>query len=139
MQKSISSQREEKIFFETFWYALEAPFVFAPGWGDFPKATLERAKLYRLAESVKLYDSKMCSDFEAMLYLSGLSHIAPLAREYYKMFLFCFKKYYGLEKIEPVADARRWLERDAELDELELQTFKRLKSDIFKRQMRCKN
>ena len=53
-------KREEKIFHDTLWYALEAPFVFPNKWGDFPKATLEMAKLYRLAESTKLFDNKMC-------------------------------------------------------------------------------
>lgn len=131
----MSIKREEKIFKETLWYALEAPFVFAPDWGDFPKATLEMAKLYRLAESVKLYDSKMCSDFEVMLYLSGMSHIAPLAREYYKMCMFCMKKYYGLEKIESDPERLRWLERDTELDDQELYEFNKLKSTIYRRQI----
>ncbi len=132
----IFMKREEKIFYDTFWYALQAPFVFPNKWGDFPKSTLEQAKLYRLAEAVNLFDSKMCSDFEAMMYLSCVSHDAPLARQYYKMCMFCVKKYYGLEKINPDNDENlKWLDRDTILDESEQYEFNKLKSDIFKRQM----
>ena len=52
------------------------------------------------------------------------------------MCMFCTKKYYGLEKIESIPDYLKWLNRDTKLDESELQMFNRLKSNIFKRQMK---
>jgi len=53
------------------------------------------------------------------------------------MCMHCVKKYYGLEKIESDKNHLKWLDRDTELDENEFYEFNKLKSDIFKRQMRA--
>lgn len=129
--------REERQFVESLMYGLSAPFIFPPGgWGDsIPKQTRDLALIYRLAELPQIIEQEQCTKFEAMMYLSCCSLVAPLTHDAYKMMMHCMKKYYGLDKIDDNPERIKYLEQDATLFENEEQELSRIRSTIFKRQM----
>ena len=134
--QSASDKREEKKFVDTLMYGLSSPMVYAPGgWGDsFPKATVEMANILRLAHCSDCIDNELCTMYDAMLYMSTCSNVAPLQHSWYKIYMHSFREGNPTQWKILIKDDE-WMERDADLNENELYDLKRLRSWIFKRQI----
>jgi hypothetical protein len=119
---------EEHRFVDLMMYALTAPTIVWPQ--DVPdKEMLERAKLERLAAVAqsKGQPLPMCTDFEAVIYLSGWSLEHPPSEHWFRLYMYVFKKCFPGK-----AD---FLDGAPEPQEYEMHDLVRLKEWIFKKQM----
>lgn len=78
-------------FVEQAMYCLTAPTIAWPGWEDLLKKHQADITLQRLAHGQEVFDTQQCTEFEAMLYLSTASLVAPMARDWAEIYgyLFC--------------------------------------------------
>lgn len=130
-------KKDQKIFVDTVMYGLSAPLIFPPGgWGEsYPKERANYASIIRLASSIECYKSQMCTVMDAHAYLFAQGLVAPFTHSWSKIFFYCMSKALSKEWKIMVADDK-WLERDAELDINEIDDLNRLRSWIFKHQVK---
>lgn len=129
-------KKHQKIFVDTIMYGLRSPFIFPPGgWGDsFPKSILDMANMHRLIQSIQCFDSKMSTMTDAALYLSCQSLVAPLSREWYKVYMHAFSKSMP-DKFKILIEDDKWIENDSHLEDNEMESLDRLRAWIFKKQI----
>lgn len=126
--QTATEKREKKKFVNTLLYGLQAPFVFPNDWAEsISKESREKAKMLRLAQCAKCVDEEMSTDFEAMLYISCLSLVAPLNREWSDTYFHIFSKYYDYSVIDDKYPA-------PDIPSHHISELNRLRQMIFKRQ-----
>ena len=140
MQQVISMSREKQDFINCIVYAFKAPLIYATDWGfSNPKEVVQEAKLFRMAELGKIWKTKQCTNYEAMLYLSSITMVTPVTHETYKLFVHCFLQYKDISMITEVPEQQKWFKRDAELFDNEKESLAFLKKKIFSRQVSTMN
>ena len=129
-------KREQKKFVTTIMYGLQSPMVFsAGGWGeDFPKDKIEMASILRLAGCIKCIKEEMCTKYDAMCYLNTASMEAPFTHQWYKIYMHTFREA-APDMWKNLIEGDKWIERDADLEENEMDSLNRLRRWIFKRQI----
>jgi hypothetical protein len=113
---------------EQFIYLISGPRLSWPGWED----TLERHNheitLRRLAHAREIFEEEMCTEFEAMLYVSTASLAHPLSHDWVEIYGWLFSRW------NPEASQEIW-GTPRELDPNQLEELNRLRRWIFQRQM----
>jgi hypothetical protein len=113
---------------EQFIYLTSGPRLSWPGWED----TLERHNheitLRRLAHAREIFEEEMCTEFEAMLYVSTASLAHPLSHDWVAIYGWLFSRW------NPEASQEIWGQA-RELDPNQLEELNRLRRWIFHRQM----
>lgn len=92
-QKIASPKREEQEFVDQVMYWLTAPYVTWPGYEDiYSKGNRDKALVYRLAQHEEIHREKACTEFEAMLYISTATLVAPPSHAWYSIYMWLFNK-----------------------------------------------
>jgi hypothetical protein len=123
--------KEDK-FTKALEYALFAPIIVHPLWTDIPDRLKTEIKLYRLANALEILEEEKAHEIEALAYLCSSSMVAPLRPEFYRIYVYLFNKYFGnIAPDEVKKDAPK------ELNYYEKHLLDKLRSDIFKSQMKA--
>jgi hypothetical protein len=91
----MSKKSEKKLFFEAVEYGLRPPLILPSenSKGDVSDKMKENHKLYCLAESAKVFDTKKCPLYDVMIHISCISNIRNLSREEFEIYQYIFAKY----------------------------------------------
>ena len=90
-----SQQKEAKDFVDSILYCLMAPLVLWPGYEDSFKDRWSDVLLHRLAPgaNARNYEKGLCSEFEAMLYVSTATLNAPPSERWTRIYFWLFNKW----------------------------------------------
>ena len=120
--------KTEKDFINYIMYSLTAPCIYMPTWEP-PINVLEKRKIHLLVETT-CFDKEVCTDYDAMIYISTVSLNNPLSYHWGNIYRHLSMKYYG--DMDP-PDVEK--DYDRELDGYEKQLLLELKQWIFKKQI----
>ncbi len=89
-----STKREEHEFVDQVMYWLTAPYVTWPGYEDIYQANgnKDRALVRARACHEKFHREKACTEFEAMLYISTATLVAPPSHAWYTIYMWLFNR-----------------------------------------------
>ncbi|MDZ4231863.1 MAG: hypothetical protein U1C72_01270, partial [Candidatus Pacearchaeota archaeon] len=119
-----SPRQEEQDFVNQFMYWLTAPVILFPGWEDSYKDQVPEAKMRRLAHYEEIWRDKVCTEYEAMLYISSASLVRVPSHHWTQIQLWLFNrcmpeaaKVNGLDDVkdlrgsdkEDLLSLRRWI------------------------------
>ncbi|MBI4201189.1 MAG: hypothetical protein HY531_02740 [Chloroflexi bacterium] len=93
-QQHASSKREEQEFVDRVMYWLTAPYITWPGYEDIYRSNgnKDRALVQRLACHEEIHREKACTEFEAMLYISTATLVAPPSHAWYTIYMYLFNR-----------------------------------------------
>ena len=117
-------------FVDQFMYLLTAPYMFYPPWGDIwtYQDRKNDALMHRLARGQEIWDTKECTEYEAMIYLSSASLAAPMSRDWGQVYFYLFTRAMP-EQAMAIGNEVTELDRSQQVD------LTRLRQWIFTRQM----
>jgi hypothetical protein len=116
-----SQRQEEQRFVDGMMYLLVGPLIGWPGWEDLMSRHKDDIMLQRLAHGSQILKEELCTEFEAMLYLSTASLAFPMSHDWAEIYMYLF---------------RRWRPEQAEkLDRTQVEDLNRLRRWIFRTQM----
>ena len=120
-------------FVDRLMYTLQAPIIVYPGYEDtvLPEQR-DRVNFERLAMLATAKDMIECTDYEAALYLSTASQIAPMSHTWVKIYTSVFLKAFPQSK--ELLDEEAQTQKLYEYEQYELTRFKQW---IFKQQMQA--
>ena len=123
-----NQDRGEEQFVNEMMYLLTAPGIVMPGYEDTLKDRMADAKLQRLAHHREIFDTRQCTEFEAMLYISTATLVHPPSRDWTDIYSYLFQRWNPDQaeaiKIEP-----------RELDYSQQEDLRRLRSWIYRTQI----
>jgi hypothetical protein len=123
-----NQDREQEQFVDQMMYLLTAPGITMPGHEDLYRLRQTDAMLQRLAHYREIFDTKQCTEFEAMLYISTASLVHPISRDWGDIYFYLFQRWNPAQaeliKIEP-----------RELDYPQEEDLRRLRSWIYRTQI----
>jgi len=93
-RRRTKEEREEGKFVDQMMYLLTAPYMFYPPWDSVWEASgnKEEAKLLRLGQAKEILEKEMCTEFEAMLYISSATLSHPMSHDWYVVYGWLFKR-----------------------------------------------
>ncbi len=119
-------KKGEQAFVDGVMYWLTAPYLTWPGYEDIYRANgnREKALVRRLAQYAEIATGRVCTEFEAMLYISTATLVNPPSHNWYRIYMYLFlkempeqakacgfdevKELYGTE-VEDLLRLRRWI------------------------------
>ena len=125
--RSKSPEKEGEEFAQLFVHILRAPIVGMPGWVDTLQDQWDKVLIQRLAHHQDFVDG-MCTEYEAMLYISTATLVAPPSHNWFNIYMWLFNRYM------PEAAKANDLVGPAELEGSEAEDLERLRCWIFKSQ-----
>ncbi len=125
--RSKSPEKESKEFAQLFVHILRAPIVGMPGWVDTLKDQWDKVLIQRLAHHQDFMEG-MCTEYEAMLYISTATLTAPPSHNWLNIYMWLFNR------CMPEAAKANDLASPAKLEGSEAEDLERLRRWIFKRQ-----
>lgn len=123
---------ESKDFVDQFMYLLTAPYMFYPPWDDIWSYQDRKsdALMHRLIQGQEIWETKQCSEYEAMIYISTATLSAPPSHDWYCIYAWLFRRW------RPEQGAEVFDGHDGEkLNANQKEDLARLRSWIFKTQM----
>ncbi|MDP3063743.1 MAG: hypothetical protein Q8O40_11130 [Chloroflexota bacterium] len=121
----------DKEFVDFFLYLLKAPLILFPGWEDTFQERMKDVRLQRMIHYREIFTQKMCTEYEAMLYVSSATLVHPPSHDWYVIYMYLFRRW------RP--DAADSLELDAsegtKLNPNQQEDLDRLRLWVFKHQM----
>ncbi len=123
-----SAAREEEDFVLTLMYCLTAPLILYPGWEDTYANKRDEATIFRLALAAEIHETRMATEFEAMLYISSATLVAPPSHTWATIYFWLFRRW-NREKADAISIEDRPLDRNAQED------LERLRSWMYDHQM----
>ena len=123
-------ERESDKFVLQMMYLLEAPMLGMPMWLDTLKQHKGEITLERLGRQREIFETRQCTEFEAMLYISTASLEYALSHDWAEIYMYLFKKW-SPEKakaagIEPPEELSRYPQQE---------DLNKLRHWIFRNQM----
>jgi hypothetical protein len=109
-------------------YLLVGPFIGWPGWEDLMTRHKDDIVLKRLAHGAEILKEEMCTEFEAMLYLSTASLAHPISHDWYTVYMYLFRRW-NPENADTIGVKVEELERN------QMEDLIRLRRWIFRTQM----
>jgi hypothetical protein len=109
-------------------YLLTGAFVAWPGWEDLMTRHKDDITLQRLAHGTEILRDQLCTEFEAMLYLSTASLAQPISHNWYEIYMWLFRRW------NPEGAKSINLE-ERELYQTQVEDLNRLRRWIFRTQM----
>lgn len=125
-----ATRREADRFVDTIMYTMFAPLIVFPGWEDSFKDHKMEAIAHRMAHQQEVFDRQECTEYEAMLYVSSASLVAPPEHDWVQVYLWLFQRY----KPE-FAEANDLKPDRAELNAQQREKLTGLRRWVFRRQM----
>ncbi len=91
----MNKKSEKKLFFEAVEYGIHPPLILPSenSQGDISDKMKENHKLFCLAESAKVFETKKCPLYDVMIHISCISNIRNLSREEFEIYQYIFAKY----------------------------------------------
>ncbi|MFQ6027691.1 MAG: hypothetical protein ACE5Q6_09385 [Dehalococcoidia bacterium] len=123
-----SQHQEEERFVSQFMYLLTGPYITWPGWEDLAVKRKDDILLYRLAHAREIFEQQLCTEFEAMLYVSTASMEHPMNHDWTEIYMWLFRRWNPEQADEIELNVR-------ELDNNQLEQLNRLRRWLFQRQM----
>ena len=89
------SRKDDEQFVDQFMYLLTAPYMFYPPWDTVWDANDNKttAKLHRLIHALEIFDTEQCTEFEAMLYISTATQVAPPSHDWFNIYMWLFNRW----------------------------------------------
>ena len=109
-------------------YLLKAPMNLYPGWEDSFRDQWDKVLMERMVHHKDLFAQEMCTEYEAMLYISSATLVAPPSHDWYVIYMYLFRRW-SKEKADQVG---------ADIEELNInqqEDLDRLRQWVFKGQM----
>ncbi|MDO8750728.1 MAG: hypothetical protein Q7K03_06250, partial [Dehalococcoidia bacterium] len=89
--RSKSPEKESEEFAQLFVHILRAPIVGMPGWVDTLKDQWDKVLIQRLAHHQDFVEG-MCTEYEAMLYISTATLTAPPSHNWFNIYMWLFNR-----------------------------------------------
>ena len=127
-----SSPTDADQFVDQFMYLLTAPYMFYPPWDDFwtYQDRKNDALMQRLAHGQEIWDTKECTEYEAMIYISSATLVHPPSHDWFQIYMWLFNRW------NPELAKEQDLQPDRpELNVNQREDLARLRQWIFTRQM----
>jgi hypothetical protein len=128
-----SSPKDADQFVDQFMYALTAPYIGWPGWGDDPafwEPHKTRVTMERLLHHQEIHRDKVASEYETMLYLSSATLSAPPTHDWYCIYAWLFRRWHPEQGAEIFND-----HEGEKLNVNQQEDLARLRAWIFRIQM----
>ncbi|MDO8751347.1 MAG: hypothetical protein Q7K03_09435, partial [Dehalococcoidia bacterium] len=125
--RSKSPEKEGEEFAQLFVHILRAPMVVWPGYEEDFKDKWDKVLIQRLAHHQDFVEG-MCTEYEAMLYISTATLVAPPSHNWFNIYMWLFNRYM------PEAAKANDLVGPAKLEGSEAEDLERLRRWIFKSQ-----
>ncbi len=122
-----SPEKESEEFAQLFVHILRAPMVVWPGYEEDFKDKWDKVLIERLAHHQDFVEGR-CTEYEAMLYISTTTLVAPPSHNWFNIYMWLFNRYM------PEAAKANDLVGPADLEGSEAEDLERLRRWIFKSQ-----
>lgn len=128
----VKGNEPERDTVETIMYCLTAPYMYYPPWEDIWKVNDNRttATFQRFARAREISETEMCTEFEAMLYISTATLENPPSYHWTQVYMYLFRRHFGAEKADDME-----LGAPAELDLAEQGLLAGLRRWIFNKRV----
>ena len=128
----VTGNKPERDLVETLMYCVIAPYMYMPPWEDIWTVNDNKttAQLQRLAHAREISETEMCTEFEAMLYISTATLESPPSYHWTQVYMYLFRRHFGGEKADEME-----LGAPAELDLTEQDLLAGLRRWIFNKQV----
>ena len=83
----------EQEFVDFFMYLLRAPVIVMPGWEDSFRDRWDDVLMNRLLHGREIFGQEMCTEYEAMLYVSSATLVAPPSHDWYVIYMWLFRRW----------------------------------------------
>lgn len=121
-------QGEER-FVKSIMYTFYAPLVLYPGWEDSFKDKWLEVTAHRMKHQAEIFEEQVCTELEAMLYISSATLVAPPSHDWFQIYMWLFHRW------KPEMAEQMDLKPDhPELDMNQKEDLARLRSWIFRKQ-----
>jgi len=122
--------RGDREFVDQMMYLMMAPMILYPGWDESFKDRWTQVLLHRLGHHQEIFAEEMCTEYEAMLYVSSATLVAPPEHDWVQVYLWLFQRW----KPE-VAEANDLKPDRAELNAQQEEKLVGLRRWVFRQQM----
>ena len=122
--------QNEKEFVDYFLYLLKAPTVGHPDWVDTLRDQRDKVLMERMVHHKELFAQKMCTEFEAMLYVSTVSLAYPINHDWFVIYMWLFRRW-NKEKAQEIGSD----DVPERLNPNQQEDLARLRQWVFKTQM----
>ena len=85
--------RNEEEFVDFFLYLLKATLILYPGWEESFRDRMNDVTPQRFLRHRELFAQKMCTQYEAMLYISLATLVAPPSHDWYEIYMWLFRRW----------------------------------------------
>ena len=85
--------RNDKEFVDFFMYLLKAPVIVYPGWEDSFRDQWDKVLMERMVHHKEIFTQQMCTEYEAMLYVSSATLVAPPSHDWYVIYMWLFRRW----------------------------------------------
>lgn len=120
----------EDEFVGFFMYMLTAPLIVYPGWEESFKDRWDEVVMSRLLHGRQVFAERICTEYEAMLYVSSATQVAPLEHDWFQIYMWLFARW------KPDVAEEHDLKPDrAELNAQQQEKLAGLRAWIFKSQL----
>ncbi len=129
---TVKGNKPERDLVETIMYCLTAPYMYMPPWEDIWMVNDNKttATIQRFAQVREISDTEMCTEFEAMIYISTATLENPPSYHWAQVYLYLFRRHFGTEKADEME-----MGAPAELDLTEQDLLAGLRRWIFNKQV----
>ncbi len=129
---TVKGNKPERDLVETIMYCLTAPYMHMPPWEDIWTVNDNKttATVQRFAHAREISDAAMCTEFEAMIYISTATLESPPSYHWTQVYLYLFRRHFGAEKADEMELGAPW-----ELDLTEQDLRAGLRRWIFNKQV----
>ena len=129
--------KSDNEFVHEILYTFMAPGVTMPGYEDMYTPHKDRVMAQRVAHHPEIFETKRCTEYEAMLYVSTATLVHPVSREWVHIYGWLFDRHYTLLSAGATHDQKLALgiEDSLPLDSQEQQMLAGLRAWICKKQM----
>ena len=117
---------------ETVMYCLTVPYMYYPPWEDIWTVNDNKttATIQRFAHAGEISETEICTEFQAMLYISTATLESPPSYHWTQVYMYLFRRHFGGEKADEME-----LGAPAELDLTEQDLLAGLRRWIFSKQV----
>ena len=126
------SRKDTAQFVDQFMYLLTAPYMFYPPWDDIwsNQDRKNDAVMHRLAHGREIFETRMCTEYEAMLYISTATLAHPPGHDWFIIYAWLFRRWRPDQAAE-IFDSHE----GEELNVNQQEDLARLRRWIFNQQM----
>ncbi|MDP3064137.1 MAG: hypothetical protein Q8O40_13145 [Chloroflexota bacterium] len=87
------AHRNDEQFVDYFMYLLMAPLILYPGWEESFRDRMSDVTLQRMIHHKEIFTQQMCTEYEAMLYISSATLVASPSHDWYVIYMWLFKRW----------------------------------------------